>query len=124
MSKVQEIIAKRFLGAGAEKDGSGDGPAMPPFVASILSGLGITPDAIQQYAEILKNAVLEMRQEMHVIREQNERILQQHAQIETKLAEIEHNIGSLQPDEKPTLEPNPEFSVIETGGCAPPVIAE
>ena len=109
-NRMAELLAKqgaKLLGVSGDipkGDAGEEVPrAMPPFVATILAQFGITPASIEEYANILKNAVLEMRADMAEMKARQ-------ISIEQKLVEIEHNIGALQAEQVPELEPAPDLN--------------
>ena len=114
--RMQELLAKqasKLLGVSEtpkSNDAGVEQPTMPPFVASLLAGFGITPASIEEYANILKNAFLETRADIAVIREQNAEILANQRGIEMKLAELEHTIGAVVSEQIPELAPAPDLN--------------
>jgi len=101
-SRMAELLAKqagKLLGTSETQkvDGEEQPHTMPPFVASILAGFGITPASIEEYANVLKNAFLETRADIADMRARQ-------ITMEQKLNEIEHNIGALQAEQYPDLE--------------------
>lgn len=63
MSRLTDLIANRAFGSGTTADGTPDG-TMPPFLLNILKNFGITPESITTYAETIKSAVIQMRDDI------------------------------------------------------------
>ena len=102
MSRLTELIAKRALGGGTNEDGTPDG-AMPPFLLNILKNFGITPESITAYADTIKAAVLQMRDD---IADCKARLIV----IEEELADTKAFLRRAIDSEAASLEPIPEIA--------------
>ena len=91
---VSDILARRFIGNNEQPSEGG----LPPFVLNLLRSFGITPEAINAYADTMKNAIVGIHQQLSLISDRLDVIEQRQRGIEEKLAQVEHNVGALESD--------------------------
>jgi hypothetical protein len=89
MSNIRnKLLGKSTAQPTGEAASSIDDPKVNPMLAGLMKTFGLSPDAIQQFAESMK-AAIEGR--LVSIDDKLERIMASNLTIEMKLAEIESN---------------------------------
>ena len=99
MSRLTDLMIGKALGSASTPDAP-DG-SMPPFLLNILKNFGITPESITAYADTIKTAVTQMRDDMATCKAKL-------IVLEEELADLKATTRRAMDSEAASLEPIPE----------------